>query len=112
MPGSPGDTSLNVPANTLLGSIQVAWGDLLNANNLTMNVLDPRGTSQAIGDSLNAPGLTGRRQRAPINNPVSGAWKARVETRTGSVSSGTAALSNNQLRSQKYTGVLKTVSAR
>src|SRR5204862_1544600 len=43
MPGSSSDNSLNIPANTLISSIQVAWGDLLNANNLTMTVLDPRG---------------------------------------------------------------------
>ena len=112
MPGSSSDTSLNIPANTLLGSIQVAWGDLLNAKNLTMTILDPRGTSQAFGDSLNAPGLTGRRQRALITNPGSGAWKARVEAATGSVSPSGAELSNNQLWSQSYTGVLRTISAR
>jgi len=113
MPGSSSDTSLNIPANTLLGSIQVAWGDLLNAKNLTLTVLDPRGTSQTVGDSLNAPGLTGRRQRALITNPGSGAWKARVETATGSVSSSAGTmLSNNQLWSQSYTGVLRTISAR
>src|SRR5881394_397561 len=93
MPGSSSDTSLNVPANTLLGSIQVAWGDLLNANNLTMTVLDPRGTSQAVGDSLNTPGLTGRRQRAIIANPGAGTWKARVETATGSGASSNTVLS-------------------
>ncbi|HBB94754.1 MAG TPA: hypothetical protein DC054_05130 [Blastocatellia bacterium] len=111
MPGSSSDTSLNVPANTLLGSIQVAWGDLLNANNLTMTVLDPRGTSQAVGNSLNAPGLTGRRQRALVKNPASGAWKARVETATGSEASSTIVLSNNPVWSQSYTGVFRSVSA-
>src|SRR6266446_836310 len=111
MPGSSSDTSLNVPANTLLGSIQVAWGDLLNANNLTMTVLDPRGTSQAVGDSLNAPGLTGRRQRAIVKNPGSGAWKARVETATGSGASSNTVLSNNPVWSQSYTGIFRSVSA-
>ena len=110
-PGSSSDTLLNVPANTLLGSIQVAWGDLLNANNLTMTVLDPRGTSQAVGDSLNAPGLTGRRQRAIIKNPGSGAWKARVETATGSGASSNTVLSNNPVWSQSYTGIFRSVSA-
>src|SRR5882724_606731 len=111
MPGSSSDTSLNVPANTVLGSIQVAWGDLLNANNLTMTVLDPRGTSQAVGDSLNAPDLTGRRQRAIIKNPGSGAWKARVETATGSGASSNTVLSNNPVWSQSYTGIFRGVSA-
>ncbi|HMH42050.1 MAG TPA: S8 family serine peptidase, partial [Pyrinomonadaceae bacterium] len=111
MPGSPSDTSLNVPANALLGSIQVAWGDLLNANNLTMTVLDPRGASQAAGNSLNAPGLTGRRQRALVRNPGSGSWKARVETATGSATSGNTVVSNNPVWSQNYTGILRTVSA-
>src|SRR2546423_3693345 len=111
MPGSSSDTSLNIPANTLLGSIQVAWGDLLNANNLTMTVLDPRGTSQAVGDSLNAPGLTGRRQRAIVKNAGSGAWKAHVETATGSGASSNTVLSNSPVWSQSYTGIFRSVSA-
>src|SRR4029079_11581787 len=39
-PGSASDSSLNFPANTLLSSVQVAWGDTLNPNNLTLSVLD------------------------------------------------------------------------
>src|SRR5207237_5323596 len=52
MPGSSSDTSLNIPANTLLGSIQGAWGDLLNAKNWYMTGLDVCCTSRALGDSV------------------------------------------------------------
>jgi len=108
MPGSAGDSSLNFPANTLLSSVQVAWGDTLNPNNLTLSVLDSRGATQAVSNSLNAPGLTGHRQRVALANPGS-SWKARVETTVGP-QSGTA-LINNQIGAQRYSGVVRSTSA-
>lgn len=110
MPGSSSDSSLNIPANTLLSSVQVAWGDTLNPTNLTLSMLDSRGTPQAVSNSLNAPGLTGRRQRIVLANAVNGPWKARVETATGSQSA-TTALVNNQVVAQGYSGVARFTSA-
>lgn len=108
VPGSPSDSPLNIPANGLLSSIQVAWGDTLNPTNLTLSVLDSRGTTQAVSNSLNVPGLTGRRQRVVITNPAS-TLTARVETGTGSTPVGN--LLNNQLAAQPYTGIVRTTSA-
>src|SRR5437660_5694855 len=73
-PGSNSDFSLNIPANTLHASVQVAWGDVVNPANLNLAVLDASGTQQAAADHLNAPGLTGRRQRALVSAPAAGAW--------------------------------------
>jgi serine protease AprX len=109
-PGSSSDSSLNIPANTLLSSVQVAWGDTLTPTNLTLSMLDPRGATQAASNSLNAPGLTGRRQRIVMANPGNGLWKARVETATGSQSAVTS-LVNNQVAAQSYFGVVRSTSA-
>jgi len=108
VPGSSSDSSLNIPANALLSSIQVAWGDTLNPTNLTLSVLDSQGTSQDVSNSLNAPGLTGRRERIVIANPPRN-LTARVETVAASTPAGT--LANNQLGAQPYSGVVRTTSA-
>ena len=109
-PGSSSDSSLNIPANALLSSVQIAWGDPLNPNNLTLSLLDLQGTTQAVSNSLNAPGLTGRRQRIVMANPASGPWKARVETATGSIAAAST-LVNNQIAAQNYSGVARITSA-
>ncbi len=109
-PGSASDSSLNIPANAFLSSVEVAWGDTLNPNNLTLSLLDSHGATQAVSNSLNAPGLTGRRQRIVMANPAAGAWKARVETATASTATGSS-LANNQIASQSYSGVMRTTSA-
>jgi serine protease AprX len=106
--GSASDSSLNIPANTLLSSVEVAWGDTVNPNNLTLSVLDSSGATQAVSNSLNLPGLTGHRQRVVLANPGS-SWKARVETITGYQPG--AALLNNQVGAQAYTGVARSTSA-
>ena len=108
VPGSASDSSLHIPANALLSSIQVAWGDTLNPTNLTLSVLDSHGATQAVGNSLNAPGLTGRRQRVVIANPA-GTLIARVQTVAGSTPLGN--LLNNQLTTQPYSGLVRTTSA-
>jgi len=111
-PGSNSDSSLNIPANALLASVQVAWGDVVNPANLNLAVLDASGTQQAAADHLNAPGLTGRRQRALVSAPAAGAWKARVATAAGTAPAGTTlANTGSQSWSQTYVGVLRVTIA-
>jgi serine protease AprX len=116
-PGSASDSSLNIPADALLASVQVAWGDLLNPTNLNLSVIDSRGTQQAVGNAPISLGLTGRRQRTLINAPAGGTWKARVETAAGTANTSlpfgtTFANTGSQPESQSYTGVLKVMTAR
>ncbi len=112
VPGAASDSSLNIPANTLLASVQVAWGDILNPTNLNLTLLDANGTQQAISSQPNAAGLTGHRERTLVNAPASGTWKARVETAAGTLPVGTTmANTASQPWSQSYTGVLRTTSA-
>jgi serine protease AprX len=96
--GSSSDSSILVPANTLLASVQIAWGGTQTLNNLNLSLVDPHGTSQTPANAGNQPGLTGHRQRAIVNVPAAGTWKARV---VGSASA----------TSQAFTGVFETITA-
>ena len=103
--GSVNDSSIAIPADTVLASLQIAWGGLIKPINLNLSVLDPANTAKGSANSILQSGLTGGRQRLVINNPVSGAWKARVTNTTAPVASTLNAL-------QPYTGLLQTTSAR
>ena len=98
-PGSGSDSSLTMPANVLLASVQIAWGGSPVTNNLNLAMLDPQGAGQPPANAANQPGLTGRRQRVVISNPTPGAWTARVAATAGATS-------------QPFTGILQTTSAR
>jgi serine protease AprX len=100
-PGSSNDSSLAIPADALLASVQIAWGGV-NTNNLSLMMLNPQGTNQGTANAGNLPGLTGRRQRLVLTAPSAGTWQARVAS---SVASGS-------VTSQAYTGVLQVMSAR
>lgn len=112
-PSAASDSNLNIPANTLMASVQVAWGDVLNASNLNLAVIDAQGNQQALANNTNAPGLTGRRQRAVLNAPAAGTWKARVQTATGTLPAGIAPVNAaSQPGSQSYAGVLAVTTTR
>lgn len=101
-PGSDSYSSLTTPSDTLLASVQIAWGGSQNTNSLSLTMFDPQGTGEPQANATNQPGLTGRRQRTVLNNPAAGTWKARVAATAGSAT----------VASQPYTGVLQTTSAR
>ena len=100
-PGFSSDSSVVVPPNTLLASIQIAWGGLLSPNNLELAVFDSQNTKQAGANAINLPGLTGRRQRAAIYMPAPDAWKIEVRNTLGAVGT-----------TQSYTGVFQLTRAR
>jgi serine protease AprX len=110
-PGSSNDSVLDIPANATAASVQVAWGGLLTPNALNLAVLDPQGTQQASSDEANAPGLTGKRQRALINSPGAGAWKARVVNPTALPAGVTYANTATGVGAQSYTGFLRVTTA-
>jgi serine protease AprX len=80
-PGFQSDSHLTIPANTLTASIQIAWGGLLTPNNLDLTLLDPQVAKKAESNTINLPGLSGRRQRVNLNMPAAGSWTA-VTTNT------------------------------
>jgi serine protease AprX len=70
--------SLTIPQGTVIASFQVAWGPPTTSNDLTLSVFDPRGIKQDGGNTINQPGLTGKRERVTVRAPLAGNWNARV----------------------------------
>ena len=71
-PGSAADTTLGIPAGALLASVQISWGPLLSTNDLGLYVYDPGGSLNSQSNSINLPGLTGKREGVAVNMPASG----------------------------------------
>ncbi|HXM35035.1 MAG TPA: S8 family serine peptidase, partial [Pyrinomonadaceae bacterium] len=95
-PGSSGDTTLAIPEGALLASVQISWGPLLSTNDLGLYVYDPSGSLNSQSNSVNLPGLTGKREGVAVNMPAAGSWRANVRNSLGM---GTG--------SQSYAGVLQ-----
>ncbi len=70
--------NINIPQNTLLASVQVAWGPELSINDLSMQLTDPDGVARPIVNTLNLPVLTGRRERDQVRNPKPGMWRVTL----------------------------------
>jgi serine protease AprX len=77
-PGSPFDASFNIPQNTLLASIQTAWGPMTNTNDLGLTVYDGNGVKRGESNINNRTGLTGKRERVALKNPSPGTYQARI----------------------------------
>ena len=99
-PGATSASNLAIPANALLASVQISWGPFTSTNDLGLKVYDPAGTLNSQSNSLNLPGLTGKRERVAISEPVAGSWQASVMNSLG-VGMG----------SQDYVGVLEVSRA-
>ena len=102
-PGSSTDTALPLPENTVRASLQIAWGGLTSANQLSLALIDPASAQQVISNVALAPGLTGRRQRSWVDSPAAGTWTARVTDVVNPTAGGTGA--------QTFYGVFQTVTA-
>src|SRR5438093_1544640 len=99
-PGFASESSVVIPANTLLASIQISWGGLLSPNNLNLAAFDSQNTKQAEASAINLPGLTGRRQRIAVSTPAADSWKVQVKNTLGVAGT-----------SQAYTGMLQITRA-
>src|SRR5215207_3108123 len=78
IPGGAVEVSLQVPADAVFASTDVAWGPLLTTNDLGLITLNPFGQIAGQSNYLNLPGLTGRHERTLVSSPVNGTWRARV----------------------------------
>src|SRR5262249_37795841 len=63
-------SNINIPQNSLVASVQVAWGPETSINDLSMQLIDPGGVARPVVNTLNLPVLTGRRERDLIKNPA------------------------------------------
>jgi serine protease AprX len=100
VPGSTVESSLSIPENALVASVQIGWGGLLSPNDLNFSLFDSKGTRLGSGNTINLPGLTGKQERVAVNEPAAGAWKVKVNNMLGPV--GTV---------QPFTGVLAVTRA-
>ena len=76
--GTNSEVAVNIPENTVLASVQIAWGALTSTNDLALAVYDPSGAKQAESNQLNLPGLTGKRESISLKSAQAGAWRVRV----------------------------------
>lgn len=77
-PGGAVEVSLNVPADAVYASTDVAWGPMITTNDLGLITLNPFGQVAGQSNYLNLPGLTGKHERTLVSLPVKGTWRARV----------------------------------
>jgi serine protease AprX len=84
-PGSPSELYMNVPADAVMASTQIAWGPLWSPNDLALSVYDSTNSPQGSSNTLNLPVLTGRRERTLTRMPKAGQWRVRVVNALGPV---------------------------
>src|SRR5207237_2161570 len=63
-------------------AMEIGWSSL-SVNDLGLAMHDPASTKQADVNTVNLPGLTGKREHALVNSPVAGAWRVRVANTLG-----------------------------
>ncbi len=99
-PGGSAQKTITIPEGTLTASIQVAWGPLWSTNDLALYVYDPSGSLRAQSNTVNLPGLSGKRERVVIKFPNPGTWRVVVKNPLGLA-----------VTSQDFVGVLETARA-
>jgi serine protease AprX len=70
--------NINIPQNSLMASVQVAWGPEISINDLSMQLIKPNGAAGPVVNTLNLPILTGKRERVVMNNPDPGMWRVKL----------------------------------
>ncbi|HEX8141473.1 MAG TPA: S8 family serine peptidase [Pyrinomonadaceae bacterium] len=95
-PGGSHETTLSIPDNTVLASVETAWGPMASANDLGLAFMDATGSRHKESNTQNGPGLTGRRERTLVRMPTAGTWRARVNNIAGPLAT-----------AQSFTGILE-----
>jgi serine protease AprX len=85
LPATASDTTLAIPADALLASVQVSWGPFWSASQLGLSLYSPDGSLSGQSNVLALPGLTGNRQRVAVKLPAAGPWRASVKSGIGAV---------------------------
>jgi len=99
--GSSGETTVTIPAGALAASVQISWGPLWSPNDLGLSVYDQSGVLRAQSNTLNLPGLTGKRESVTLTAPAAGSVRISVRNTLGAL--GTP---------QQFYGVVEVARAR
>lgn len=94
------EVSINVPENTLVASVQIAWGPMTSTNDLGLALYDASGAKRAESNAINLPGLTGKRESVAVKMAQAGAWRVRVSNTLGQAAT-----------TQAFYGILETTHA-
>jgi serine protease AprX len=82
-PGGFVETNLQIPADTVLASVQIGWGPVLSVSDLTLFVYDPSGVLRAQSNTPNVPGLNGKTERVSLSLPTPGTWRVMIRSEIG-----------------------------
>lgn len=83
--GTTADTVLSLPADTLYATAQIGWGPFWTTNDLGLYAYDSRGNLGGQSNTLNLPGLSGRRERISLVMPEAGSWRFSVRNTLGAL---------------------------
>ena len=78
--------SVTIPADTIQAGVHIAWG--LSSNDLALKVYDSNGNLKGSSNYLNAPGISGRREKVILNYPDGQNYEAVIQ-HTGNLGSST-----------------------
>jgi serine protease AprX len=110
-PFNTAETTISVPQDTFQAVVQVAWGPITSLNDLSLTLIDPRGNQYRV-NQLNLLGLTGKRERLVLKQPMAGNWRVRVSNSLLALSSqpftGTVEVTRTQLAQVNDLGSLSS----
>lgn len=75
-PNLAGSTNISIPQNTVQASVNVSWD--LSANDFGLRLYGANNSLVGESNSLNLPGLTGRREKIVLRNPASQTLRSDV----------------------------------
>jgi len=87
--------NISIPADTIQAGVHIGWQ--FSSNDLALKLYDSTGTLSGESNYLNAPGLSGRREKVILNTPSARNYTA-VISNTGNLGS----------TAQDFTGILET----
>ena len=98
IPNNSVTTDISISGNTIQAGVHIAWG--FGSNDLSLNLYDTDGNLRGESSYLNAPGLSGRKEKITLNYPEQQTFQVVVR-HTGNI--GTTA--------QRYFGAIETTRA-
>ncbi len=79
LPNATYETTITIPENVTVASLQIAWGGTVTLNDLGLTAIAPNGNTYSVNE-INLPGLNGKRERLLLNSPSAGVWRLRVNS--------------------------------